>query len=122
MSDFVVRGQKVADAKVHLARQMRRRMTAAESILWEWLRSSQTGIHFRRQQVIDGFVADFYCHSAQLVVEADGPIHDAAYDEERDLIFQSRGITVLRFKNDEIINQTSRVLAQIKQTASSRLK
>jgi very-short-patch-repair endonuclease len=120
VTGFIVRGQKVAEGKVHLARQMRRQMTPAESLLWARLRASQTGYHFRKQQIIDGFVADFYCHAVRLVVEADGSVHDQGYDSERDLVFAKRGITVLRLKNDEIFQRIGYVLSKIKNAAARR--
>ena len=69
------------------AKQMRRELTPAERVLWNTLRRNQLdGCHFRRQQVIDGYICDFYCHATALVVETDGPIHDRqrGYDEEHD--------------------------------------
>ena len=47
-------------------------MTPAEKILWKELRANKLGVHFRRQQVIQGFIVGFYCHKAELVVEVDG--------------------------------------------------
>jgi len=88
----VVIGQLVQEAKVTLSRQMRREMTNTEAILWLRPRRNGLGINFRRQQIIDGFIADFYCHEAALVIEVGGPIHDTNYDAERDRIFTARGI------------------------------
>lgn len=47
-------------------------MTPAEKALWEELRANKLGVHFRRQQVVQGFIVDFYCHQAALVIEVDG--------------------------------------------------
>ena len=47
-------------------------MTPAEKILWNELRANKLGVHFRRQQVIAGFIVDFYCHKSALVIEVDG--------------------------------------------------
>ena len=69
------------------ARQLRQEMTPAEAILWKHLRTDQLGgLHFRRQQVLDGYIVDFYCHAAQLVIEVDGEVHASQheYDAERD--------------------------------------
>jgi very-short-patch-repair endonuclease len=57
-------------------------MFAAEKILWQELRSNKLGVHFRRQQIIQGFIVDFYCHRAGLVVEVDGDIHDLQREED----------------------------------------
>ena len=66
----IVAGQRVAPEKVAAARELRRHMTPEECILWEHLRAHRlNGLHFRRQQVIDGFVVDFYCSGCALVVE-----------------------------------------------------
>ena len=93
-------------------------MTEAELILWQRLRRNQLrGFHFRRQQVIDGFIADFYCHAAGLVVEVDGGVHggQAAYDEERDRVLSQRGLRVLRIGNDEVQRDLDGVLGRIAQ-------
>lgn len=67
--------------KQERARTLRRVMTPAETCLWEQLRGNRcAGLHFRRQQVIDGFIADFYCHDAGLVVEVDGGVHKQQAD------------------------------------------
>ena len=57
-------------------------MTPAEKILWQELRANKLGVHFRRQQVIAGFIVDFYCHKAGLVIEVDGDIHDLQREED----------------------------------------
>ena len=110
----VVIGQQGEETKLILARQMRRWMTPAEKMLWGRLRQNRLGVPFRRQQIIDGFIADFYCHSAALVVEVDGPIHDPDYDAERDRVFGERGIAVLRFTNDEVYERIGFVLSRIR--------
>src|SRR5690349_4486712 len=85
----IVAGQRVDPVKVERSRQLRREMTPAERALWASLRDHRLhGLQFRRQQVIDGFVLDFYCHAASLGVEVDGTIHrdQEAYDHERDQV------------------------------------
>src|SRR5258708_3474548 len=94
----IVVGQRVNQDKVELAKSFRRSMTVPERLLWQRLRRNQLkGLHFRRQQVIDGFVADYYCHAAGVVVEVDGPVHQERkeYDAARDTIFRQRGIRIL---------------------------
>src|SRR5687767_2928980 len=88
--------------KQERARELRHEMTPAEKILWRHLRGGQLGeLHFRRQQAIDGFIADFYCHKVGLVLELDGSVHDnqQEYDAERDRIITARGLTILRIPN-----------------------
>ncbi len=112
----IVIGQRVDPAKVERSKELRREMTPAERILWQQLRANQlNGLHFRRQQIIDGFIVDFYCHAAGLVIELDGSIHrqQADYDAERDKILTAHGLRVMRFKNDEILRNLKNVLARI---------
>ncbi len=74
-------------------------MTRAEQLLWQALRrSSLEGLHFRRQQVIAGFIVDFYCHETALVVELDGSIHEEQVenDAERDAVISGMGLHVLQ--------------------------
>ena len=111
----VVIGQRVQEAKIILARDMRREMTTAEAILWTRLRRNGLGVNFRRQQIIDGFIADFYCHSAALAVEVDGATHEAEYDQERDRIFAEHGITTLRFTNQEVFIRIGFVVSRLRQ-------
>jgi len=117
----VVIGQPVTETKVILSRQMRREMTAEELILWSRLRRNGAGPQFRRQQIIDGFIADFYCHAAALVVEVDSPSHDPEYDKERDRVFAERGILVYRCKNEDVNARVGWVLRQIRDLVSRRL-
>lgn len=76
----IIPGQMVTKEKLERSRELRREMTPAEKHLWHEVRNKKLGVHFRRQQVIDGFIVDFYCHHAALVVEVDGDIHDLQKD------------------------------------------
>jgi len=107
--------------KQALAEQMRQEMTPSEKRLWERLRANRlNGLSFRRQQVIGGFIADFYCRSARLVIECDGNVHAAQvkYDRERDRIISTYNLRVLRFMNDQINHNLQTVLADIVQAAN----
>ena len=102
--------------KQALARRMRRAMTPAEAILWESLRNNRLGgLHFRRQQVIAGFIADFYCHAARLVIECDGSAHAGheEYDGDRDRILAAHHLHVLRLPNERLHSDLPAVLAEI---------
>jgi very-short-patch-repair endonuclease len=68
----IVTDQIVTKAKLERAKELRREMTPAEKLLWQEVRANKLGVRFRRQQVIQGFIVDFYCHQAGLVVEVDG--------------------------------------------------
>jgi very-short-patch-repair endonuclease len=73
----LIRGQKISRAKFEMSKGLRQQMTPEERILWERLRrNGLNGIHFRRQQVIDGYIVDFYCQSANLIIEVDGEVHE----------------------------------------------
>jgi very-short-patch-repair endonuclease len=108
-----------------LALQMRREMTASERLLWQHLRANRLGgLHFRRQQIIDGFIADFFCHAAKLVVELDGGVHEdrQEYDAERDRRLSTHGLHILRFTNSELKNNLPSVLHKILTTAQGQLE
>ena len=108
-------GQKVNPEKINRARTLRRNMTPAEKVLWQELRGNKMGPRFRRQQVIEGFIVDFYCHSAGLVIELDGDIHreQLEYDAGRDKVLMDMGLRVVRFSNDEVLINMPKVLIQV---------
>ncbi|WP_071782726.1 Eco57I restriction-modification methylase domain-containing protein [Planktothrix agardhii] len=98
------------------AKELRQQQTPAEKVLWECLRDRRfCDAKFRRQHNIDRFIADFYCHSAKLVIELDGSVHNSQVDQdqERDAWMRSQGLTVLRFRNQEVFDGLERVLLRI---------
>jgi very-short-patch-repair endonuclease len=98
------------------ARRMRREPTPAEAALWSRLSDSTVlGHKFRRQHPIDRFIVDFYCASARLAIEVDGPIHDEQreHDAVRQARLESLGIRVLRFTNAEVLGVLDTVIAAI---------
>lgn len=103
--------------KFLFARELRRRMTPAERILWEELRRKSLGVRFRRQCVILGFIADFYCPSRRLVIEVDGPSHIGreTRDARRDQAMKRHEITTLRFTNEQVEEEPWTVLARIRE-------
>lgn len=112
----IVTEQDIPEGKRVAARQLRKDMTEAEHRLWRVLRDGQINGHrFRRQQVIDGYIVDFYCHSLGLVIEVDGAIHEQQqeYDQARDKALATRGLTILRFKNQEVLEDILTVLQRI---------
>jgi len=87
-------------------RNLRNNMTKAERFLWEELRKKQiSGFRFRRQFSISRFIVDFYCLEAKLVIEVDGGYHkfQRDYDHAREEIIKSFNIDILRFTNEEVI-------------------
>jgi len=96
-----------------LARKLRANMTYPERLLWSAIRRRQVlGIRFLRQQPIDRYIVDFYAQHVDLVIEVDGRSHDSEQfeaDMERQQRLESFGLTVLRFSNDEIIEDVDAV-------------
>lgn len=100
------------------AAELRKSMTVAEKILWQRLRNRQVnGLKFRRQHPVDVFILDFYCHVKKLAIEVDGGIHNneeqREWDENRTYELNEFGIKVLRFTNEEVIDQTKEVMKSI---------
>ena len=113
----IIPGQHVTKEKLQRSRELRREMTPTEKILWEELRGSKLGVRFRRQQVIQGFIVDFYCHKSALVVEVDGDVHDLQKeeDERREKVLSTLGLRIVRFRNDEVVRDLSAVVGKIKE-------
>lgn len=109
-------GAKVSMKKREFSKKLRRNMTPQEKVLWTRLRGNRLdGHHFRRQQVIAGFIIDFYHHASGLAIEVDGRVHDRQrdYDRWRDQILSEHGIRVIRIRNDEVDGSIEDVLARI---------
>jgi very-short-patch-repair endonuclease len=117
----IIPGQRVNKEKLQRAKELRRDMTPAEKLLWQEVRAKKLGVRFRRQQIIQGFIVDFYCHKAALVVEVDGDIHDLQQeeDERREKVLGEMGRRIVRFGNDEVVKNLSAVVGKIKETISA---
>ncbi len=118
----ITSGQKVHPDKLAFAKRLRREMTPAERRLWKALRrNALDGFHFRRQQVIEGYIADFYCDAAKLAIELDGSVHQEQwqYDDSRDRAIASVGVRVLRISNDAMLDVEA-VIEHIRQELGSR--
>ena len=101
------------------ARELRKNMTRAEEVLWSRLRKKQVdGFTFRRQHPIDIYIVDFYCHEFNLIIEVDGEIHEipevSEHDEGRTAELERLGLVIIRFTNQEVIQQTDNVINRIK--------
>jgi very-short-patch-repair endonuclease len=125
-SSGVIFLQKINGDKLEIAHKLRKMPTPSEKKLWAHLRDNKIkGIKFRRQQVIEGFIVDFFCHQAKLVVEVDGGIHEndgqKIYDEHRRCVFKARGLLEIRLGNDEIMNNIKNVINAIEQTVNNRI-
>ncbi|MFZ2752516.1 MAG: endonuclease domain-containing protein [Lysobacteraceae bacterium] len=98
------------------ARQLRRRMTEAEQHLWRCLRGRQNeGFRFRRQVPIHGYVVDFLCPQAKLVIEVDGGRHAlrSGYDAQRTAVLERHGYRVLRYWNHDVLQRAEDVVADL---------
>jgi leucyl-tRNA synthetase len=116
--DYMTSDKSVWNMLKDLSRENRKSQTEAEEILWEKLRNSQAGHKIRRQHAIEGFIADFVCVPKRTIIEIDGDYHGETeqkeYDEMRTRLLSEVGYTVLRFKNDEVKNNTEVVFNSIK--------
>lgn len=113
----VTRRADIDSNKLQLARRLRRAPTTAEATAWQILRDhALCGLKFRRQQVIAGFIVDFYCPSQRLVLELDGGVHDdptqREHDRARTEVLRQLSIRVLRVPNHDVHEQALRNLLQ----------
>jgi len=99
------------------AQRMRKYPTPAEAVLWNSLRGNKLGVKFHRQHIIGDYIADFVCLEKNLIIEADGEYHNKVvaleHDELRTDILKDKGYTILRFKNEQILNNCESVLDKI---------
>ena len=100
------------------AEVLRKKMTEAEKIVWERLCKNQLRVRIRRQHPIYKYIADYYCHELKLVIEIDGGIHlskeNRQYDISRDITLNEFGIQIIRFTNDQVINDIDQIIEEIK--------
>lgn len=104
------------------AKQLRRSMTRAETLLWRYLKAHRLArLGFRRQVPMGNYIADFVAHSCKLIVELDGESHDLEerirHDERRDRWFASRGYRVLRFTDDDVMKTLEGTVLSILEAA-----
>src|SRR4051812_47835451 len=102
---------------VSRARDLRRRPTLPEGLLWQALRKRPGGFKFRRQHPLGWYIVDFYCPAARMVVEVDGVSHDmgdrAAHDLRRDTWIRKQGLHVVRFSATDVMNDLNSVVTAI---------
>jgi very-short-patch-repair endonuclease len=99
----------------HQAIKLRKESTPAERKLWSRLRNDQLGVAFRRQHAIGNYIPDFCSPKAKLVIELDGSQHleQQEYDLERTQYLESQGYKVLRFWNNQVMNDMDGVIRAI---------
>ncbi len=97
------------------ARKLRKEPTPAEVKLWAYIRNDQLGVNFRRQHAIGKYIPDFVCIKKKLIIELDGSQHieQAEYDAERTKFLESQGYKVIRFWNNQIVNDINGVIKVI---------
>jgi very-short-patch-repair endonuclease len=115
----------VSERQRSRAKQLRRTMTRAETLLWRHLKADRIdGLGFRRQVPFRNYIADFACLSVKLIVELDGESHDfeerQKADQNRDAFFVSEGFQVLRFTNEQVTSNLEGIVEAIRQVAPSR--
>ncbi len=101
----------------YAAKNLRKRFTDVERLLWRLLRARQIeGLKFRRQEPIGRYIVDFVCFESKVIIEVDGGQHsiETEKDKERDEWFKSQGFKVLRFWNNEVLTNTEGVLEVIR--------
>jgi very-short-patch-repair endonuclease len=114
-------------SEIHnLARNLRKNQTNAEQLLWSKLRSrGLSGFKFRRQHPIDNYILDFYCNEARLAIEIDGGHHsdeeNIKMDQTRTAILNQKGIRVIRYWNNDVLEHTDEVLEDIYATLREML-
>lgn len=116
-----VRGRAIMDISIKIRsyqKSLRSNQTDAENRLWYYLRNRNFfGYKFRRQHIIKGYIVDFVCIEKKLIIELDGSQHleTKRYDEKRTWILGQLGYLVLRFWNNEVLENTFGVLEVIKE-------
>ena len=101
-----------------IAKNLRKRSTHAEILLWRHLRAKQLeGLKFKRQQPIGNYIVDFVCFEKQIVIEVDGGQHaiEKDKDKERDRWLEGQGFRVLRFWNNEVVANIEGVLEVVRE-------
>ena len=97
------------------AKSLRAGMTEVEKILWYHLRNKRFGVKFRRQVPLGSYIVDFVCMEKRLIIEVDGGQHQSNYDYDfkRTAYFNKIGFILIRFWNNEVLQELQTVLACI---------
>lgn len=103
-----------------MAKDNRRNMTEAEAYLWGYIRAGKLGHRFRRQHPIDDFIVDFLCLPLNFIIEVDGGYHQdpeqKSLDQQRSEYLTSKGYHIIRFTNEEVLQDITHVINMIKTT------
>lgn len=109
---------------IQRARNLRKNLTPAERKLWQVLRRRQIAdVRFRRQVPIGPYIADFCCLELRIIIEVDGGQHarQADADERRTRWLGDRGFTVVRFWNNDVLQNPDGVLARISHACTTAI-
>ena len=109
---------------IDLSKKLRKNMTPSEKVIWHELRNNHLrGYKFRRQHAISLYIVDFFCLEIELVVEIDGGIHECEKIKEKDVNRKAElerlGLKVIRFGNEEVMNDIEGVIIKTEQTLKS---
>lgn len=121
-----LQGQKINPELLDHAREMRKNQTPSEELLWNLLRNRRfLGYKFRRQHPVgQKFILDFFCDELRLGIELDGGYHNSQdqkeYDEGRTYELSEFDIKIIRFKNEEVLSETEKVLEVIRGISESQ--
>ncbi len=103
--------------------ELRKELTPAERKLWSRIRNDQLGVNFRRQHAISNFIPDFACIEKKLIIELDGSQHleQEEYDKERTKYLETQGYKVIRFWNNDVMNDIDSVINVICDTLNEKI-
>jgi very-short-patch-repair endonuclease len=110
---------------VERSKEMSKNMTKPEQLVWfNVLKSDKTGYKWRKQQIIDNYIVDFYCYELGLVIEIDGDSHDdrQEYDKVRTNLLQLFDLEVIRYTNAEICDHLEGVMKDLELKINERVK
>jgi DNA ligase-associated DEXH box helicase len=111
-------------ANIDNAKQMRHEPTLAEGALWQQLRVKKLGCKFRRQHLVLGYIPDFVCLEKKLIIEIDGDYHlgieQIELDKSREDYLRSFGYNIIRFTNEQVLNNIDEVVTQIKELTTDQ--
>ena len=98
-------------------RSLRQNQTAAETKLWYKIKNKTLGYKLRRQYSIENYIVDFYCHELKLIIELDGSTHTdekwLGYDKQRQKHLENLGFKVIRYTDEQVINNLDGVLIDL---------
>ena len=114
---YVLNDKKQWSLLKERANSMRKTMTKAELLIWDQIKSDKLGIKFRRQYIIENYIADFANLSHKIIIEIDGDSHinSLEYDNHRTDILKIYGFNIIRFNNNEIYNNLDIVILKLKE-------